>query len=87
MKRNRPPDEQVITILQEAAATTVVAASRKHGITEQSIYRWRRLYDGMQVSDVKEFRHLRDENLRLKRLLAERDLEVEVMKEIQRKKW
>jgi len=87
MKRNRFTDEQIVTILREAAATTVVAASRKHGVTEQSIYRWRKLYDGMQVSDVKELKTLRDENIRLKKLLAERDLEVDVMKEIQGKKW
>ena len=48
---------------------------------------WRKLYDGMQVSDVKELKSLRDENARLKKLLAERDLEVEVMKEIQSRKW
>ena len=54
---------------------------------EQTIYRWRRQFSGMEVSDVRELRRLRDENARLKKLLAERDLEVEVMKEIQAKKW
>lgn len=87
MKKNRHSDEKIVAILREAAATGVAAAARKHGVVEQSIYRWRKLYDGMQVSDVKELRSLRDENMRLKKLLAERDLEVEVMKEIQAKKW
>jgi putative transposase len=73
--------------LREAAATTVPLTARKHGVSEQSIYRWKKLYDGMQVSDVKELKSLRDENSRLKKLLAERDHEVEVMKEIQAKKW
>ena len=87
MKRKRHTDEQIVTILREADAGTVSAAAKKHAVTEQTIYRWRRLYDGMQASDVKELRSLREENLRLKKLLAERDLEVDVMKEINAKKW
>ena len=66
---------------------TVSATARKHGVAEQTIYRWRRQYSGMEVSDVRELRRLREENARLKKLVAERDLEVEVMKEIQAKKW
>jgi hypothetical protein len=51
------------------------------------MYRWRQRFAGMEVSDVRELKRLKDENARLKKLLAERDLEVEVMKEIQAKKW
>lgn len=87
MKKNRHSDEQIVKILREAHETTVAAAARKHAITEQTLYRWRKLYDGMQVNDVKELKALRDENQRLKKLLAERDLEVDVMKEINAKKW
>jgi len=87
MKKNRFTDETIVAILREAAARTVPQAARKHGVSEQSIYRWKKLYDGMQVSDVKELKALRDENNRLKKLLAERDLEVEVMREIQAQKW
>ena len=76
-----------MAVLRDAEATTAVAAARKHGVSEQSIYRWRNKYAGMEVSDVRELRRLKDENSRLKKLLAERDLEVEVMKEIQAKKW
>ncbi len=64
-----------------------MAAARKHGVSEQSIYRWRNKYAGMEISDVRELKRVKDENMRLKKLLAERDLEVEVMKEIQAKKW
>jgi putative transposase len=46
--------------LREAAATTVPQAAREHGVSEQSIYRWKKLYDGMQVSDVKELKSLRE---------------------------
>jgi transposase-like protein len=87
MKRNRFTDEQIVTVLRDAEARTVVAAARKHGVVEQTIYRWRQRFAGMEVSDVRELKRLKDENARLKKILAERDLEVEVMKEIQAKKW
>jgi len=87
MKKNRFTDEQILAALRDAEATTVVAAARKHGVAEQTIYRWRNRFAGMEVSDVRELKRLKDENARLKKLLAERDLEVEVMKEIQAKKW
>jgi putative transposase len=87
MKKSRFTDEQIVVALRDADATTVVAAARKHGVSEQSIHRWRKQFAGMEVSDVRELKRLKDENARLKKLLAERDLEVEVMKEIQGKKW
>ena len=87
MKKKRHTDEQIVAILHEADATSVAAAAKKYAITDQTIYRWRRLYDGMEVNDVKELKSLRDENIRLKKLLAERDLEVDVMKEIAARKW
>ena len=87
MKKRRHTDEQIVAILREADATSVAEAARKHAVTDQTVYRWRRLYDGMEVNDVKELKTLREENLRLKKLLAERDLEVDVMKEINAKKW
>ena len=87
MKGTRFTDEQIVAALRDAEATSVAAAARTHGVSEQSIHRWRKKFSGMQVSDVRELRRLRDENARLKKLVAERDLEVEVMKEIQAKKW
>jgi putative transposase len=87
MKGARFSDEQIIAALRDAEATSVVAAARKHGVSEQSLHRWRKKFASMQVSDVRELSRLRDENVRLKKLVAERDLEVDVMREIQAKKW
>ena len=53
----------------------------------ETLYRWRRAYGGMELPEVKRLKQLEQENARLKKLLAERDLEVEVMKEIAAKKW
>jgi putative transposase len=60
---------------------------RKHGISEQTFYRWKQKYGGMEVSDARRLKELEQENARLKRLVAERDLAIEVMKEIQHRKW
>jgi len=87
LKRNRFTEEQIVAALRDAEASTIAEAARKHGVSEPSIHRWRKQYADMEVSDVRELKRLKDENGRLKKLLAERDLEVEVMKEIQAKKW
>jgi putative transposase len=65
----------------------VAAVAKRHGISEQTIYTWRKRFGGLQASDVKRLRQLEVENGRLKKLVAERDLEIEVMKEVAAKKW
>ena len=59
---------------------------KRHGVSEQSFYRWRSRYGEMQVSEVRRLRELEQENGRLKRLLAERDLEVDALQEVLKKK-
>jgi len=87
LKRKQFTDEQIVAALRDAEATTIAEAARKHGVSEPSIHRWKKRYANMEAHDVRELKRLKDENGRLKKLLAERDLEVEVMKEIQGKKW
>lgn len=65
----------------------VWTVAKKHGVSEQAIYTWRKRFGAMQSDDVKRLRQLELENARLKKLVAERDLEIEVMKEINAKKW
>ena len=87
MKKSRYSDEQIVRILREADKDPVPEVAKRHGVSEQSIYAWRKRFTGMAIDEVKELKNLAQENARLKKLLAERDLEIEVMKEITAKKW
>ena len=86
--KKRFTDEQVIAILREAEAGTspIKALCKKHNISEQTFFRWRNRFGGMDVPDAKRLKDLESENARLKRLVAEQMLVIDGMKEIVRKK-
>ncbi len=83
MKTSRFTEEQIVGILRatESGEQTIGSVCRAHGISENTCSTWRKNYGGVDVAAVKRLRELEQENARLKRLLAERDLEVDVMKE------
>jgi putative transposase len=86
--KKRFSEEQIVGFLREAelGTKTVEQLSREHGFSQNSFYTWKRKYGVMAEPDVKRMRELEKENARLKRLLAERDVEIDVMKEIIEKK-
>ncbi len=88
MQKSQFTDAQIVAILQQAEKgdTSVAEVCRQHNISENTFYRWRNRFGGMNASEAARVRELEKENARLKRLLAERDLEVDIIKEILQKK-
>ena len=87
MRKARFSEEQMVAILREADREPVAAVAKRHGVSEQAIYTWRKRFGTFQADDVRRLKQLEAENVRLKKLVAERDLEIEVMKEVVAKKW
>ena len=88
MKTNQHSAEQIVKILEQAekGEQTVAAVCREHAISENTFYRWRKAYGGMSINEASRLKELEKENARLKRLLAERVLEIDLLKEFIQKK-
>jgi len=89
MRPSKLTDEQIVALLRETEKgdKSIAQLARENGVTEQSIYRWRRKFGGSTVSDVRRLKQLEKDNARLLRLLGQRDVELDAMKELLRKKW
>lgn len=89
MKKKRYSEEQIVKILREGerGEKKIGEIARHYGISENTFYNWRKKFGGMSVPDVRRLREFEKENNRLKRLVAERDLEIDIMKELLEKKW
>lgn len=88
MKRKRFTEEQIISILKEnEAGVRVPDLARQHGVVENTIYRWKSKFSGMEVSDAKRLRVIETENTKLKRLYADAMLDNQALREINAKKW
>src|SRR5919112_4788374 len=83
MKRSKFADEQILAIVKEGEAGRKVAdLCRTHGITEQTFYRWKAKYGGMELSDMQRLKALEDANRRLKQIVAEQTLDIEALKAV-----
>ncbi len=88
MKKKRFTEEQIIRILQEAeGGLSVTEVCRKHNCSEQSFYRWKAKYGGMEVSEAKRLWELEKENSELKRMVADQALDIRMLRDVNSKKW
>jgi putative transposase len=88
MRKSRFTEEQIVQALQEWDAGAKVAdLVRRLGVTEQTLYRWKKKYGGLQVSEAKRLKALEEENRQLKRLVADQALNLQVVKDLLGKKW
>lgn len=86
--KKRFSEEQIIRVLKEAEAGTKTSdLCRTHGISEAKFYNWKAKFGGMDVSDAKRLKQLEAENAKLKRLLANAELDKLMMKELLSKNW
>ena len=88
MKKSRNKEEQIIAVLKEVdAGAKLQDVVRRLGVSEQTYYRWKAKYGGMEVSDAKKLKSLEDENRRLKTMVADQALDIQMLKAVVAKKW
>ncbi len=88
MKKSRFSVEQIVALLKQVELGLSVAdATRQMGISEQTFYRWKKIYGGLESDQVRELKQLQDENTRLKRLVADLSLDKVILQDINAKKW
>lgn len=88
MKRSRFSEEKIVGLLREAqGGMKIKEVCARHNISEQTYYGWKRRYGGMQVDEVRQARALAEENARLKRIVADQAVQIDILKAVNAKKW
>ena len=88
MRKKRYSEEQIVSILNEVeAGKTVSSVSREYGVSENTIFRWKNKYKGIDKTEIKKLRELEKENARLKRIVAEQALDNQILKDVLSKEW
>ena len=87
-KGTRYKEDQIIRILKEVeGGVSIAEVCRKYGVSEQTVYRWRSKYGGLDTSELQRLRELENENSRLKKIVAQQVLDIDALKELLTKKW
>jgi putative transposase len=88
MKRKRFSEEQIAFVLRQAeSGTTIEEICRKMGVSEPTFYRWKKVYAGMGITEIRRLKQLEDENAKLKRVVADLTLDKAMLQDVLRKKW
>jgi putative transposase len=88
MKKNKWNVEKIVSILKEnEAGVSASELCRKYGMSDATFYNWRKKYGGMTVSDARRLKELESENARLKRIVANKELEIDALKDVLSKNW
>jgi putative transposase len=88
MKGKRYSPEQIVKILREAeGARSAREVIRRYNLTEQTFYRWKKVYAGMEVSEIRKLKAIQEENAQLKKLVADQALKISLLEDVNSKKW
>ena len=88
MKKSRFSEEKIVSILREAqGGMKIKDVCARHSVSEQTFYGWKRKYGGMQLDELRQARALAEENARLKRIVADMAVQIDILKAVNAKKW
>lgn len=87
MRKSKFTEEQMVRMVRETDKSPIDVVAKRNGVSVPTLYVWKRKFRGMDVEDAKKLKALEQENAKLKKLLAERLLDIEVLKDINSKKW